>query len=154
MFIDRDNADAPLSGWLTPALVTADVRSGIVSQTISLTIPNSATSISKTIGIIVDNGYYYRKSSVDNEVVTIYLPVGDFITGGGYIIPTNSVGTMASDPGKKTNFGFNVKFNKSGTNLQGQMNFIIRRTESDNIVHVPIQIERDAIIRCEHHESE
>jgi hypothetical protein len=54
--------------------------------------------------------------------------VGDFITGGGYVIPTQSSGLYASDAGRKTNFGFNVKYNKSGTNLQGNMNFIFRRT--------------------------
>jgi hypothetical protein len=29
-----------------------------------------------------------------------------------------------------------VKFNKNGTNLQGNANIIIRRTESDGVVHV------------------
>jgi hypothetical protein len=28
--------------------------------------------------------------------------------------------------GQKTNFGFNVKYNKGGTNLQGQVNIIVR----------------------------
>jgi hypothetical protein len=28
--------------------------------------------------------------------------------------------------GQKTNFGFNVKYNKSGTNLRGQVNIIVR----------------------------
>src|SRR5678815_3642418 len=133
-FVNRDN-NADISGWLTPTLVTADTRSGTVSFPYTINL-GTANSVSLTVGIIVDYGYYYRNSQTDNTVVTGYKPVGDFITGGGYIIPANSVGTMASDPGRKTNFGFNVKFNKSGTNLQGQMNFIIRRTEADNIVHV------------------
>jgi hypothetical protein len=133
-FVNRET-NTDISGWLTPALVTADTRSGTVSFPYTINL-GTANSVSMTVGIVVDNGYYYRNSQTDNTVVTGYKPVGDFITGGGYILPTNSMGTMASDPGRKTNFGFNVKFNKSGTNLQGQMNFIIRRTESDNIVHV------------------
>jgi hypothetical protein len=78
-------------------------------------------------------------------VVTVYKPNGDFITGGGTIIPTLSVGSMKSDPGLKTNFGFNVKFNKSGTNLQGNMNIIFRRKESDGKVH-SYQIKANAMV--------
>lgn len=44
--------------------------------------------------------------------------------------------TTAGDAGTKNNFGFNVKYNKSRTNLQGNINTIIRRTESDGILHV------------------
>jgi hypothetical protein len=49
---------------------------------------------------------------------------------------TSSSGIKAGDAGKKNNFGFNVKYNKQGTNLQGNMNTIIRRTESDGVLHV------------------
>src|SRR2546427_5739726 len=48
----------------------------------------------------------------------------------------NSAGTIAGDPGTKNNFGFNVKYNKSGTSLQGNLNTIVRRKESDGIQHV------------------
>src|SRR5437868_15149704 len=64
----------------------------------------------------------------DNTVITVYEPVGDFITGGGHIIPVSSAGSYAADAGSKTNFGFNVKYNNKGTNLQGHVNVIIRRT--------------------------
>jgi hypothetical protein len=75
--------------------------------------------------------------------VTVYKPVGDFITGGGYIRPTQSAGTYASDPGKRTNFGFNVKYNNKGTNLKGNMNIIFRRTVS-GVLHT-YQIKSNAI---------
>jgi hypothetical protein len=52
------------------------------------------------------------------------------ITGGGYVVMQNSAGTIAGDPGTKNNFGFNVKYNKSGSNLQGNINAIVRRKES------------------------
>jgi hypothetical protein len=68
----------------------------------------------------------YYCSEVLIQPITIYVPTGDFITGGGYIKTTSSAGTYASTNGTKTNFGFNVKYNKSGKNLQGKLNFIWR----------------------------
>ncbi|OUR92062.1 hypothetical protein A9Q87_08160, partial [Flavobacteriales bacterium 34_180_T64] len=62
-----------------------------------------------------------------------YKPVGDFITGGGFILPDNSAGQYASTDGLKTNFGYNVKYNKKGKKLRGHMNIIFRRLEGDGI---------------------
>ncbi|MCK5217385.1 MAG: PKD domain-containing protein, partial [Methanosarcinales archaeon] len=78
-----------------------------------------------TIGIVV-NDYYTRDASADNSIVTISKPLDDFITGGGYLIMTNSSGLYPADAGTKANFGFNVKYNKKGTNLKGRVNIIIR----------------------------
>jgi hypothetical protein len=86
-------------------------------------------SESFTIGIIVD-GFYTRDSSVDDTVVTVSMPVQNSITGGGYLINESSEGMFAGDTDLKTNFGFNVKFNKKLTNLQGHMNIIIRQGDS------------------------
>jgi hypothetical protein len=61
-------------------------------------------------------------------VVTISLPLATgFITGGGYLVSSASGGTYAADATSRENFGFNVKFNKSGTNLQGGFNAIVRQ---------------------------
>jgi hypothetical protein len=126
-FVNRDN-NSDISGWLIPTLINnSDSRIGSVSYLWNVSLGNQA-SVATTVGIVVDNGYYFRNTSDDNSVVTVYKPVGDFISGGGYIIPTSSAGTYASDPGTKTNFGFNVKYNNNATNLQGKMNFIFRRT--------------------------
>src|SRR2546428_10628866 len=57
------------------------------------------------------------------------------ITGGGVLVMQKSGGTIAGDLGTKDNFGFNVKYNKNG-NLQGNINSIVRRKESDGIQHV------------------
>ncbi|RVT73461.1 T9SS type A sorting domain-containing protein [Flavobacterium sufflavum] len=116
-------------GWvLSPiALVNpSDTKTGIVTLNWPVDI-GSATDVEYTIGMEV-SGYYIRNHQDDNTVITVYKSVGDFITGGGHIIPTQSAGQYASDAGKKTNFGFNVKFNKSNKNLQGNMNIIFRRT--------------------------
>jgi hypothetical protein len=69
-------------------------------------------------------------------VVTVSKPLNDFITGGGYLVLAQSAGLKAGDVGSKNNFGFNVKYNHSGSNLQGKINIIIRRTESDGVLHV------------------
>ena len=147
MFVDRDNSNAPISGWIpvSTLLNPTDTKVGTVSYNHSVNLPTSADYIFLNVGVIVDSGYYIRNNPEDNTVVTVYLPVGDFITGGGYIVPTQSIGTMASTPGKKVNFGFNVKFNKTGKNLNGNMNIIFRRLESDGIVH-SYQIKANAMI--------
>jgi hypothetical protein len=40
----------------------------------------------------------------------------------------SSAGTIAGAAGLKSNFGFNVKYNNSGKNLQGRVNVIVRGT--------------------------
>jgi hypothetical protein len=131
-----------LSGWLTPTLINStDLKTGVVSYNWTVDIGN-ATDEEFTVGIIV-NEYYIRNDAADNTVVTVYKPVGDFITGGGYILPTSSAGTYAADPGLKTNFGFNVGYNKSGKNIHGNMNIIFRKTVG-GIVHT-FQIKANAM---------
>ena len=79
-----------------------------------------------TVGIKV-GGRYTRYESGDSTVVTVSKPIGtNFITGGGYLINQKSAGQKAGGLGLKTNFGFNVKYNKAGTNLQGNINAIVR----------------------------
>jgi len=136
-FVNRDSGDA-ISGWI-PALDLidpSDPTTATVSYNWLVDIDNSASE-TITVGILVGsqdgNGYYLRDSSDDNVVVTVYVPVGDFITGGGHIIPDNSAGQYASTAGLKTNFGFNVKFNASGRKLKGHMNVIFRILQGDGV---------------------
>jgi hypothetical protein len=108
---------------LVPALIDPDdISTGVVSFNYTAVI-GTAPYKDFTIEVVVD--CYYTGN--DDAVLTVYKPTGDFITGGGHIIPTQSGGQYASTPGLKTNFGFHVKFNKKGTNLQGGMNIIFRR---------------------------
>jgi hypothetical protein len=129
------NGSTPISGWLTPTLVnSSDVKTGVVSFDWNVDI-GTQTDVEYTVSMEVGgDGYYVRNSQDDNTVITVYKAVGDFITGGGYVIPIQTAGTYAADPGKRTNFGFNVKYNKSGKSLQGNMNFIFRRTVG-GVVH-------------------
>jgi hypothetical protein len=76
--------------------------------------------------------YYIYENQEDLTSITVALPLAtNFITGGGYLVnPTTgplSTGVYAGDVGRKTNLGFNVKYNKSGTNLQGNLNLIVRK---------------------------
>ena len=92
----------------------------------TFTIPGDSDSFS--VGIVVGN-YYLSDAATDNTVITISKPIAtQFITGGGYLLlDGTSAGTHKGDAGSKNNFGFNVKYNSRGTNLQGRLNTIIRR---------------------------
>ena len=72
---------------------------------------------------VVAGGYYTGR---DQAIVEVAQPTGNFITGGGYRIADSSAGSYAGDPGSKVGFAFNLKFNKSLTNLQGHANVIFR----------------------------
>jgi hypothetical protein len=123
-----DGGGNPLSGCsnLTVGLVSlADTKVGTVTCDWSVNL-GSSDSVQYTVGIRVD-GRYTRYSSADSTVVTVSKPIGkEFITGGGYIVNQSSTGQKAGAAGAKTNFGFNVKYNKSGKNLQGNINVITR----------------------------
>ena len=123
------NTMADISGWLTPGLVSsADTTSGIVSYSWTVALPSTSYDV-YSVGVVVDNngtaGNYIGKSETVISVSRSALT--EFITGGGNVIPVSSAGSYASDAGNKLHFGFNVKYTKSGTNLQGNMNVIYRR---------------------------
>jgi hypothetical protein len=121
------------NGWTTVGLVTAsDAKTGTVLLKTPVDIGNN-DALQYTIRIEVAGNY---QAADETQVVNVYKPLNDFITGGGYLVPTQSSGDYAAESGRKTNFGFNVKYNKSGKSLQGNINTIFRRTEIDGIVHV------------------
>ncbi len=95
----------------------------------AFTWQTSITSDSETYEILVhvDGFYDYAGSDSDITLITISKPLDDAVTGGGNFINSDSAGLYGGDPGKKTNFGFNIKTNKRGTNIQGNVNIIIRR---------------------------
>ncbi|MDQ3049530.1 MAG: M12 family metallo-peptidase [Bacteroidota bacterium] len=134
---DIRNATVTFINRETNAVIAANVPMGLVD-------PNDATIAVATfnwnvcitgnaqtfeVGIIV-GGYYSRNSSEDNVLVNVSKPLSNFVTGGGYIILSNSGGQIAGDAGSKSNYGFNTKFNRQGSNLQGNVNIIIKKTVS------------------------
>jgi len=129
-FIDRDSDT--IIGIAPIGLVSASDTTTATATLNWVADIGSSDSESYRIGIIVD-GYYTRNSPDDDEIVTVSKPLDNFITGGGYLRLSNSSGLKAGDSGKKNNFGFNVKYNKGGKNLQGKITILVRRTEFDGI---------------------
>lgn len=127
-FVDLEtNTPFPGCSNLTIGLVNmSDTTVGTASCGTTLTASSSTGGTSYTVGIVV-NGYYTRNDSAEDEVITVAQPLtSSFVTGGGYLVLANSAGQYPGDDGSKGNFGFNVKYNKSGTKLQGNVNLIIR----------------------------
>jgi len=125
-FVNRDMANAPLCTASVGLVSLSDTQTGTATCNWSVNI-GAQNSASYTVGIIV-TGWYTRSSSDDDQVVTVSKPLDNFVTGGGYLIMSSSSsgGLFASAPGLKNNFGFNIKYNKNGTNLQGNINVIVR----------------------------
>jgi hypothetical protein len=109
-------------------IIPGDHSAGVVSYDFISDL-GAADFKTYTVKIIADC-YYFAKRAV---ALTVYKPVGDFITGGGHIITSDSYGTRAGEPETETNFGFHVKFNKKNTNLIGGMNLIFRRMVGDEL---------------------
>ncbi|MFL5960260.1 MAG: MBG domain-containing protein, partial [Gaiellaceae bacterium] len=141
-FVNRDSNNAVLCNATLALIDLSD--STVATATCNATIQlSNQSSQSLNLGIQVGpangtpnttsgDGNYIRNNSADDAILTVSLPLtSQFITGGGYLVLSSSTaGIKAGDVGTKNNFGFNVKYNKSGTNLQGRVNTIIRRTES------------------------
>jgi hypothetical protein len=108
-------------------------QEGIAATQFSDVLNNAeATGGGKIYNVWVGGGNYYcgGMATGDYIPVTLAMPGQDFITGGGYTIFTAnnpSAGTYAGTVGQRMNFGFVMKWNPSGKNLQGQVNVIYRR---------------------------
>jgi hypothetical protein len=84
------------------------------------------------IGIRIGGSYTARLEL--ETVVTVVKPLSNFISGAGYVLISGSEGDLAADDGSKTNFGFGLRTNKSGKNLQGRINTIFRVTDDDGVL--------------------
>ncbi|HAF11664.1 MAG TPA: hypothetical protein DCK98_16530, partial [Chloroflexi bacterium] len=121
----------PFTG--TP-IVCGPANVGMVTATTgtavcTFTAPASSTGGGTTYVVTTAIGGSNYAGPSDVGILNVYIPLlVNFITGGGYVNLTNSAGSYNGDTGTKNNFGFNVKYNKSGTNLQGQANIIVRRS--------------------------
>ncbi len=110
---------------------TSDTKTGSVGCQWSVNIGN-AESETYDVAIVVSNYYTGSLTSDKIQPIQVSKPIAtNFITGGGYVLLTSDstgapAGSKAGNVGSKNNFGFNVKYNSSGTNLQGRINTIIR----------------------------
>lgn len=132
-FIDVSNGNVPLN--MTPLPVKlinpANELVGNVVYEWTVDIGNAEWKTFE-IGISVNN-YYGRLDPSENTMITISKPLDNFVTGGGYMFLEKSAGNYSGDDNSKVNFGANIKFNKKGTNLQGKVQLLVRRTESDGL---------------------
>jgi hypothetical protein len=141
VFVNRDAANAVLCTATLSLINASDSKTATATCPASISLGNQPSQ-SVTVGIVVgptagtpttvaSDGNYIRNSADDNTIVTVAQPLSSqFITGGGYLVLTSATkGIKAGDVGSKNNFGFSVKYNQKGTNLQGKVNAIIRRTE-------------------------
>jgi hypothetical protein len=124
-FVNRDASNAVLCMASVGLVSLSDTTVGTATCNATLNANSTTGGTPYNIGIVVGN-YYTRNNSDDNTVINVYIPLSNFITGGGYQINSSSAGLYPGAPGQRTNFGFNVKYNKSGTNLQGNINVIVR----------------------------
>jgi hypothetical protein len=131
-FVNRDTG-AILADHVPVSLVSSsnpEVGTASASVTLSAgTMGGTAYTIGTVVGYTATEGYYTRNSNMDDAVVTVSQPIGTgFITGAGYVVASSSAGTYAAKVGTREYFGFNVKFNTSGTTLQGNFDSIVRAT--------------------------
>jgi hypothetical protein len=98
----------------------------------------SGTYVTIEVSYAIISTFYEQTCGDEGNTfpVNIYLPQNEFITGGGYVRIANSVGLMPATTGRKANFGFNVKYTKSGTNLQGNINYIFRQIDNTGRLRV------------------
>ncbi|MEK6320345.1 MAG: HYR domain-containing protein [Acidobacteriota bacterium] len=123
-FINRDTNTVIQANQPVGLVSAGDTTVGTATYNWNVSI-GSANSQTYTVGVIVTN-YYTRDSSDEDTVVTVSKPLNNFITGGGYLVMSSSSGLYPGEQGSKCNWGFNVKYNNSGKNLQGNINVIIR----------------------------
>jgi hypothetical protein len=126
-FVSRDVFPAVTLCTATVTLINpADTTTATASCTpaTQFSVDNTG-STQYTIGIVVE-GYYTRDDSLDDTLVTVSQPLANFITGGGYLVLSQSAGLVPGNTGSKINFGHNVKYNSNLTNLQGHVNIILR----------------------------
>jgi len=126
-FFDRDAGKVIMADLPVGLVNASDTTTGTATYNwnVSITCPAPPCSQTYNIGVIVKN-YYSRDSNVDNAIVNVAQPGNNFISGGGYLVMSSSAGLYPGQGATKNNWGFNVKYNKAGTNLQGNINTIIR----------------------------
>lgn len=133
---------SPVCDWLDVMLFDAnDPSLGVIEYDWEDVISKDVQTFDVQIELL---GCYFAGISAAHPL-TVYNAAGDFITGGGHMIMTETAsGLYSPTPGSKLNFGFNIKFNKKGTNLQGKMNIIYREYDALGELMYKYQIKSNA----------
>lgn len=95
---------------------------------------NTYEVLAEVDGMTVTTIYYY---GFDEGVLVVYDPSLRFTTGGGWFYWPGTCAEIEEGvcdpdgyPGDKTNFGYNMKYNKPRTKVQGNL-LLMRHTETD-----------------------
>jgi hypothetical protein len=123
------NAYPNSSNLAVVPIVAGNYLDGITTSSFPMTLSGSdCNTAGKTFEVWTHAYNYYTGTTSDGTLVTLGLPGQDNITGGGHLAMDNhSAGCYAASPGTRMNFGFTMKWNKSGKNLQGQITILFRR---------------------------
>jgi hypothetical protein len=96
-------------------------------------IPENVLSVETyAASISLDNEWF--KASSAEDVLVIYDPSLGFTTGGGWFYWPEGTSNPELE-GAKTNFGFTMKYNKKGTNVQGSF-LLIAHLPDGSIVRI------------------
>jgi hypothetical protein len=128
IFVDDIVISGPYNISYSPNATSATTITYSISKT--FTLSGSEYSHTYKVSWTVGGNYEIQSNCSDDQTqITVSTLANDFSTGGGYIFNDNSrgiIGIKAGETPAKNNFGFDVKWNKSLTNLQGHFNTIIR----------------------------
>ena len=118
----------PLSMTLGSVSGTGDYK----TRTATCTFAAGLAVNTYQVIVTVDGLYYY---GTNESVVVVFDPSLGFTTGGGWFYWPDTANSLTGYPGDKTNFGFNMKYNKSGKGIQGSL-LLIRHTEFGEMYRV------------------
>jgi len=102
----------------------SDTKVGVVSCYWNGSLSSLSNAEEHDITVVV--GGNYTGTSDPTPITISPASIANFITGGGYLVLSNSAGTTPGALNSKLNFGFTVKYNKGGTNPQGKVTAILR----------------------------
>ncbi|MFW9805050.1 MAG: tandem-95 repeat protein, partial [Candidatus Thorarchaeota archaeon] len=118
-----------VEGVCVPGEVTGSEYDAVLPVTCSF---NGVEVNTYTAEATVGGGYY---AGYAEDVLVVYDPSLGFATGGGWFYWPDSDDPDTGYPGDKTNFGFTMKYNKKGTNVQGSL-LLIRHMTDGSIYRV------------------
>lgn len=134
----EDNAFGAILGVpdIPVGLIDAfNFQEGFATTDLTGTLNNAEQSGGgRTYTVWAGAGNYYCGETGTPVNITIAMPGGEYVTGGGNMIMTNSSGQYPglNNEGKRMSFGLVMKWNKSGKNLQGRVNVIYRGADGNN----------------------
>jgi len=129
MILSPVGAGSPVSGSCAKGTVDGTGYDAALPVTCSF---NAVPVETYSVLVTVSGGYY---GGTGEDVVVIFDPSLGFTTGGGWFYWPGTANPITGYPGDKTNFGYTMKYNKKGTNVQGSL-LMIRHMPDDTIYRV------------------